>query len=668
MGGGSSEEELERPDESDSSEGSSRSSRSSPPSGDAPQLVITQQPRATRSVPSGCGLGTKKDENSTRGAEAGEDKTSGKAAPQVKDYASEEGSVRLTPEEGEWIARTEELIEMVNVAQDQEEEWDLLDDLKRHVGGMALRCQRRTDGDPAGDWTRLLSHLSRWSTRSPLKEVLKSTAKTLVLMEQSKQRKQQGNMGRQRESPPRASPLVPAAAASASSDVESAAGPIEDKSVSGLAPAGGLSIPRQDQSWSGQTIAGPKPGAVMRTSTPQAEAPVVRSSREISGKVLSSSLPVRSANEQRCSSRGGRSVKSSPGVHETMREVIEVIKNNAPGGVAVPSNRSSEDRRMARETLREAGERRAESSSLGRHGPRSELTVGRPDPPARQTPQRSASGSMADATESELQAVSDGEGGETKEEEAGNNEDEEYKEERSEVRPKQQQAEVASPVTQLQSQDTEAPQPVPIGRVQRVDATRFLETSEEEERLSGYLIEAHALDLEPPRWRSTLALEGASENTKSLFQELHVELEVRQKKIERLQHLIKAFGKPYTDYTRVNEVMLKLRSMKRTDEAIRTDLTMKREKIMLAKTCAAAGNEYHSMRFVLPENFGTKSYIDVDRPLSRLQRCTDKNRHQIRTWMEKLFHTTATWEMSEQAYHEAIMNMMEGDVGARLRN
>ena len=33
--------------------------------------------------------------------------------------------------------------------------------------------------------------------------------------------------------------------------------------------------------------------------------------------------------------------------------------------------------------------------------------------------------------------------------------------------------------------------------------------------------------------------------------------------------------------------------------------------------------------------------------------------------MAKLFHTTATWDMSEQAYHEAIMNMLEGDVGAQ---
>ena len=86
---------------------------------------------------------------------------------------------------------------------------------------------------------------------------------------------------------------------------------------------------------------------------------------------------------------------------------------------------------------------------------------------------------------------------------------------------------------------------------------------------------------------------------------------------------------------------------------------------MLAKAHVAHGSGYHSMRFVLPEKFGTKSYIDVDRPLSRLQRCTNKNRHQIQTWMEKLFHTTATWEMSEQAYHEAIMNMMEGEVGAQ---
>lgn len=50
-----------------------------------------------------------------------------------------------------------------------------------------------------------------------------------------------------------------------------------------------------------------------------------------------------------------------------------------------------------------------------------------------------------------------------------------------------------------------------------------------------------------------------------------------------------------------------------------------------------------------PKKFGTKSCIDVDRPLSRLQRFNDKNRHQIRTWMAKLFPNTATWEMLEQA-------------------
>ena len=44
-------------DETDGSAGSSRSSGISPPPGDAPQLVITQQPRAVTSVPSGCNFG-----------------------------------------------------------------------------------------------------------------------------------------------------------------------------------------------------------------------------------------------------------------------------------------------------------------------------------------------------------------------------------------------------------------------------------------------------------------------------------------------------------------------------------------------------------------------------------------------------------------------------------
>ena len=173
------------------------------------------------------------------------------------------------------------------------------------------------------------------------------------------------------------------------------------------------------------------------------------------------------------------------------------------------------------------------------------------------------------------------------------------------------------------------------------------------------------MELEPQTWREMLAHEGTAEQRLKFYVSLDDTLTKRRKKMDRLQHLILDTGDDYKKTTRVNEVMVKLRDMKNADDVIWKQLVACREKCLLAKACAASGSGYHSTRFVLPERFRTKSYIDVDRPLSRLQRCTDKNKHQIRMWMEKLFHTTATWDMSEQAYHEAIMNMLEGDVGAQ---
>ena len=213
--------------------------------------------------------------------------------------------------------------------------------------------------------------------------------------------------------------------------------------------------------------------------------------------------------------------------------------------------------------------------------------------------------------------------------------------------------------------DVEAPPVASATKTHRINLAHLAHVSEEEERLTGYLIEAHALELEPLGWRETLSNEGPVESRMDFYKSLDTGLQDRKRKMDRLQHLIMEFGKPYLDYTRVNEVMIRLRKMKRADEVIWKTLVERREKCMQAKAHTAHGSGYHSMCFILPDKFGTKSYIDVDRPLSRLQRCTDKNRHQIRTWMEKLFHTTATWEMSEQAYHEAIMNMLEGDVGAQ---
>ena len=280
------------------------------------------------------------------------------------------------------------------------------------------------------------------------------------------------------------------------------------------------------------------------------------------------------------------------------------------------------------------------------------------DVSSQQAAARSASGSLADATDKELEGEDDQDGDEDAED------DEEVEDCQSEKSAgsagrHQRTAKAMMPA------EVEAPPVASAMKTRQINLARLAHVLEEEERLTGYLIEAHALELEPQGWRETLSNEGPVENRMDFYKSLDTGLQDRKRKIDRLLHLIMEFGELYLNYTQVNEVMIRLRNMKRADEVIWRTLVERRENCMQARACAVHGSGYHSMHFILPEKFGSKSYIDVDRPLSRLQRCTDKNRHQIRTWMEKLFHTTATWKMSEQAYHEAIMNMLEGDVGAQ---
>ena len=84
------------------------------------------------------------------------------------------------------------------------------------------------------------------------------------------------------------------------------------------------------------------------------------------------------------------------------------------------------------------------------------------------------------------------------------------------------------------------------------------------------------------------------------YKELDTNLEDRRRRIDRLQHLI---GEPYTKLTRVNELMIKLRGMRRANDDIWQNLVKCREKCFIAKAYAAHGSGYHSMRFVLPEKF-----------------------------------------------------------------
>ena len=76
------------------------------------------------------------------------------------------------------------------------------------------------------------------------------------------------------------------------------------------------------------------------------------------------------------------------------------------------------------------------------------------------------------------------------------------------------------------------------------------------------------MELEPQGWIQTLKNEGTAEHRMEFYKSLDSKLEDRRRRIDRLQHLILEIGEPYTKYTRVNEVMLKLRGMRRADNEI----------------------------------------------------------------------------------------------------
>ena len=455
--------------------------------------------------------------------------------------------------------------------------------------------------------------------------------------------------------------LVPSTAMIRQSNTGRVERPVEERKAPQAPQEKKALTPHEDVGSDRGISSNPRPGAVMRTSTPQEGAPVMKSTVAVPGKVLSSSLPANKTVGQRVSEGANRSARSLPALPEGMDAVGVLLQTRAPDGVAVPTRRSSEERRMARGVQLETQSQEVVGTNNGRTQAPTDSMTGWHGPPSRQTPARSASGSLADATDKELHIVNDLDDEEAADEENDDEEEEDCQSERSAGRLRQQSTTDTRKKEVTQQEDVEVPGPASAQKTHQVNTARIAEMSEEEERLSDYLIEAHAMELEPQAWRQTLSNEGSAEQRMKFYKELDKNLEDRRR-IERLQHLILEIGEPYTKYTRVNEVMLKLRGMRRADDEIWQNLVKCREKCLIAKAYAAHGSGYHSMHFFLPEKFGTKSYIDVDRPLSRLQGCTDKNKHQIRTWMEKLFHTTAPWDMSEQAYHKAIMNMMEGDV------
>ena len=129
MGGGLSEEEVERPDETDGSGNSSQASGVSPPEGDAPQIVITQQPHATASVPSGCGFGAPRGEGSTSKAEVRKARTPRETPVQDVESGAGERLASITPAERRWVDATVAKIGQVKLAPEGTARWARLDEL-----------------------------------------------------------------------------------------------------------------------------------------------------------------------------------------------------------------------------------------------------------------------------------------------------------------------------------------------------------------------------------------------------------------------------------------------------------------------------------------------------------------------------------------------------------
>ena len=78
----------------------------------------------------------------------------------------------------------------------QQKKWNALDDLEEHVVDMALRYRSETDGQLSAAWAGLLSHLSRWSSKYPLRDALETAANTVMVINESEQKRRQDDASR----------------------------------------------------------------------------------------------------------------------------------------------------------------------------------------------------------------------------------------------------------------------------------------------------------------------------------------------------------------------------------------------------------------------------------------------------------------------------------------
>ena len=172
--------------------------------------------------------------------------------------------------------------------------------------------------------------------------------------------------------------------------------------------------------------------------------------------------------------------------------------------MAVPPGRSSKERRLARNVQSEAQVIDDGDITTGRAQAPQAAQAGWNVAPSRQTPACSASGSLADATDKELKIVDDQDEEEAADEEEEDKDEEDCQSERSVASESQRAHSTAAMqdvVTAVEAANVKTDEPRTTSKTHHVNVARLSQVSEEEERLTGYLIEAHALELEPQNWR-----------------------------------------------------------------------------------------------------------------------------------------------------------------------
>ena len=222
----------------------------------------------------------------------------------------------LTPNEREWIRQTGLKVAAVRAAEGQEVRWSCLDELEDHIVKRAMKNQTGADGGSPDNWIRLVSHLSRWSSKYPFQEVLDTVAGVVLMMKGSEQSGQQDDGCTGRDSPLPTPPLIPPMTMNPPSNMGRVERSVEERSTSKAAPEKRSPIPQQGVVLSRGTSSVPRPGAVMRTSTPQEEAPVVKSTVAVPNEAISSSLPANKTSGQCVSDGANRSAKLLPALPE----------------------------------------------------------------------------------------------------------------------------------------------------------------------------------------------------------------------------------------------------------------------------------------------------------------------------------------------------------------